>query len=91
MLCQLKAGSTSSLPATVKAAMRSCRLAPGTRTPCSHHVDVKTQAIILRLREGLVAASLDAGARTLAHHLVPLVDRVPSVATIRRILYPLSL
>jgi transposase InsO family protein len=34
----------------------------------------------------LISAGLDAGARTIAHHLVPLVDQVPSVATIWRIL-----
>jgi len=63
-------------------------LEPRSRRPhsCSHEVDAETQATIARLRQGLIAAGLDAGAQTIAHHLTPLVDRVPSVATIWRIL-----
>ena len=63
-------------------------LEPRSKRPrsCSHQVDSETQATILRLRQGLLDAGLDAGAVTIAHHLVPLVTRVPSVATIWRIL-----
>ncbi len=63
-------------------------LEPGSRRPhsCSHQVDPETQATILRLRQGLIDAGLDAGAQTIAHHLTPLVPKVPSVATIWRIL-----
>ncbi len=63
-------------------------LTPRSRRPrsCSHQVDAETQVTILRLRQGLISAGLDAGARTIAHHLLPLVDRPPSVSTIWRIL-----
>ena len=63
-------------------------LEPRSRRPhsCSHQVDAETVATILRLREGLASAGLDAGAHTIAHHLMPLVSKVPSVATIWRIL-----
>jgi transposase InsO family protein len=63
-------------------------LEPRSRRPrsCSHQVDAETQAAILRLRQGLIAAGHDAGARTIAHHLPPLVAKVPSAATIWRIL-----
>ena len=43
-------------------------------------------ATIVRLREELIAAGHDAGAVTIAHHLRPLVDNVPAVATIWRTL-----
>jgi transposase InsO family protein len=63
-------------------------LNPRSRRPrsCSHQVDAETQATVLRLRAGLISAGLDAGACTIAHHLLPLVDRPPSVSTIWRIL-----
>ena len=63
-------------------------LEPRSRRPrsCSHQVDAETEATILRLRESLLSAGYDAGARTIALHLVPLVSRVPAVATIWRIL-----
>jgi transposase InsO family protein len=63
-------------------------LQPRSRRPrsCPQQVGAETEAIIVRLREGLLGAGLDAGARTLAHHLVPLVDRPPSVSTIWRVL-----
>ena len=63
-------------------------LEPRSRRPrsCSRQVDAETQAAILRLRQGLLDAGLDAGAQTIAHHLVPLVAKVPSVATTWRIL-----
>ena len=64
-------------------------LKPRSRRPrsCSHQVDAETQATILRLRAGLISAGLDAGACTIAHHLLPLVERPPSVSTIWRILF----
>ncbi len=43
-------------------------------------------AAVLELRQELMAAGYDAGALTIAHHLVGRVDRVPSRATIWRIL-----
>ena len=57
-------------------------LEPRSRRPlsCSHQVDPETEATILRLRQGLIDAGLDAGAQTIAHHLTPLVSKVPSVA-----------
>jgi transposase InsO family protein len=63
-------------------------LEPRSRRPrsCSHQVEAETQATILRLRQGLLASGHDAGAQTIAHHLAPLVSKVPSVATIWRIL-----
>ena len=63
-------------------------LEPRSRRPrsCAHQVDPETEASILRLRQGLLAAGYDAGARTIAHHLVPLLPKPPSVATIWRIL-----
>src|SRR5207237_4336579 len=56
-------------------------LKPRSRRPrsCSHQVDAETQATILRLRAGLISAGLDAGACTIAHHLLPLsTSRPPS-------------
>jgi len=63
-------------------------LEPRSRRPhsCSHQVSADVQAAILRLRQELIAAGHDAGARTIAHHLQPLVEQVPSTATIWRIL-----
>ena len=63
-------------------------LEPRSRRPhsCAHQVDAETEASILRLRQDLAEAGHDAGAQTIAHHLIPLVAKVPSVATIWRIL-----
>jgi transposase InsO family protein len=63
-------------------------LKPGSRRPhsCPHQVGPKVQAAILQLRQELIANGHDAGAQTIAHHLVGRVDRVPSTATIWRIL-----
>jgi transposase InsO family protein len=63
-------------------------LEPRSRRPrsCSHQVDAETQATILRLRQRLIDSGHDAGAQTIAHHLAPLVPKVPAVATIWRIL-----
>src|SRR2546429_4612705 len=63
-------------------------LEPGSRRPrsCPHQVGPEVQAAVLELRQELIAAGHDAGALTIAHHLVGRVDRVPSRATIWRIL-----
>ena len=63
-------------------------LEPRSRRPhsCLHQVRPEVQDAILRLRQELTAAGHDAGARTIAHHLTPLVERVPSLATIWRVL-----
>ena len=63
-------------------------LVPRSRRPhsCPHQSKPEVQAAVLQLREELVAAGHDAGAQTIAHHLVGRVDHVPSVATIWRIL-----
>lgn len=63
-------------------------LEPRSRRPhsCSHQVGAEVQAIIVQVRESLIADGHDAGAVTIAHHLGPLVDKAPSVATIWRIL-----
>jgi transposase InsO family protein len=63
-------------------------LEPGSRRPhsCPHQVGPEVQAAVLELRHELSAAGHDAGAQTIAHHLVGRVDKVPSVATIWRIL-----
>src|SRR5436309_13936230 len=55
-------------------------LEPRSRRPhsCSHQVSADVQAAILGLRQELIAAGHDAGARTIAHHLQPLVEQVPS-------------
>ncbi|HEY8736619.1 MAG TPA: IS481 family transposase [Candidatus Dormibacteraeota bacterium] len=49
-------------------------------------IEPEVVATIVRLRAELIAAGHDAGAMTIAHHLRPLVDNVPAVATIWRIL-----
>jgi transposase InsO family protein len=63
-------------------------LEPRSRRPhsCSHQTSSEVQAQVLRLRQELVAAGHDAGPDTIAHHLIGQVDRVPSVATVWRIL-----
>jgi len=64
-------------------------LEPRSRRPrsCPHQLAAEVQAAILDLRQELAAAGHDAGAHTIAHHLVGRVDRVPSVATIWRTLH----
>jgi leucine-zipper of insertion element IS481 len=59
-------------------------LEPGSRRPrsCPHEVRPEVQTVVLELRHELSAAGYDAGAQTIAHHLVGRVDPVPSVATI---------
>jgi len=63
-------------------------LEPGSRRPrsCPHQVKPEVEAAIIELRNELIASGHDAGAQTIAHHLVGRVDRVPSLATIWRIL-----
>jgi transposase InsO family protein len=63
-------------------------LEPGSRRPrsCPHEVRPEVQTVVLELRHELSAAGHDAGAQTIAHHLVGRVAPVPSVATIWRIL-----
>jgi transposase InsO family protein len=63
-------------------------LEPRSRRPrsCSHQVDAKVQELIIELRCELAAAGHDAGPETIAHHLIEHVDKVPSVATVWRIL-----
>ncbi len=63
-------------------------LEPRSRRPrsCAHQVAPKIQRAILRLRRELAAAGHDAGAHTIAYHLARRVAKVPSVATIWRIL-----
>ena len=63
-------------------------LEPRSRRPhsCSHQTSNPVQAQVLQLRQELVADGHDAGPETIAHHLVGRVDKLPSVATIWRIL-----
>src|SRR5438552_15043152 len=63
-------------------------LEPRSRRPrsCSHQTSSEVQAKVLRLREELVDAGHDAGPDTIAHHLIGQVERMPSVATVWRIL-----
>jgi transposase InsO family protein len=63
-------------------------LEPRSRRPrsCSHQTPSEVQARVLRLRQELVDAGHDAGPDTIAHHLIGQVDKVPSVATVWRIL-----
>ena len=63
-------------------------LEPASRRPrsCPHQVTPEVEAAVIELRQELVAGGHDAGAQTIAHHLVGRVDKVPSLATIWRIL-----
>jgi transposase InsO family protein len=63
-------------------------LEPRSRRPhsCSHQTSSDVQTQVLRLRQELVAGGHDAGPETIAHHLIDQVERVPSVATVWRIL-----
>jgi transposase InsO family protein len=63
-------------------------LEPRSRRPrsCAHQVPPRVQAAVLRLRRELCAAGHDAGPQTIAHHLARRVAKVPSLATIWRIL-----
>jgi len=61
---------------------------PRSRRPksCPHQVPPRVQRLILELRSELSAAGHDAGPQTIAHHLIGLVEPVPSVTTVWRIL-----
>lgn len=63
-------------------------LEPRSRRPrsCSHQTAPEVEAEILRLRRELVANGHDAGPDTIAHLLVGLVGKPPSVATVWRVL-----
>jgi transposase InsO family protein len=63
-------------------------LEPGSRRPrsCPHQVKPEVEAAVIELRQELLASGHDAGAQTIAHHLVGQVDTLPSLATIWRIL-----
>jgi transposase InsO family protein len=63
-------------------------LEPRSRRPksCSHQSSAQVEAEVLRLRRELTDAGFDAGPQTIAHHLQGRVDKLPSVATIWRIL-----
>ena len=63
-------------------------LEPLSRRPHSspRQVSPEVQAAVVELRREQFAAGHDAGALTIAHHLLGRVDNVPSVATIWRIL-----
>jgi hypothetical protein len=63
-------------------------LEPRSRRPhsCSHQTSDGVQAQVLSLRQELVADGHDAGPETIAHHLIGRVDKLPSAATIWRIL-----
>jgi transposase InsO family protein len=63
-------------------------LEPRSRRPrsCAHQVPHRVQAAVVRLRRELSAAGHDAGPQTIAHHLARRIARVPSIATIWRIL-----
>ena len=63
-------------------------LEPRSRRPhsCSHQTSTEVQAQILQLRQELIAGGYDAGPETIAHHLSGQADRLPSVATVWRIL-----
>ena len=63
-------------------------LEPRSRRPrsCAHRTPPRVEGAILRLRRELLAAGHDAGLHTIAYHLARRAQRVPSVATIWRIL-----
>lgn len=58
-------------------------LEPKSRRPHSspRQVSPEVQAAVVELRHELFVAGHDAGAQTIAHHLMGRVDKVPSVAT----------
>jgi transposase InsO family protein len=63
-------------------------LRPGSRRPhrCPHQTSPDVEDAIVGLRKLLADQGLDAGAHTIAFHLGNVVERVPSVSTIWRIL-----
>ncbi len=63
-------------------------LEPRSRRPrsCRHQIEAQVQALIIKLRHELTAAGHDAGPETIAYHLKAQVEKVPSLATVWRIL-----
>ena len=63
-------------------------LEPRSRRPksCSHRTSPEVEAAVLRLRRELTEAGFDAGPQTILHHLQGRLDRLPSAATVWRIL-----
>ena len=63
-------------------------LEPRSRRPksCSHQTDPEVEAEVLRLRRELSQAGFDAGPQTILHHLQGRFDKLPSAATVWRIL-----
>jgi transposase InsO family protein len=63
-------------------------LEPRSRRPksCPHQVEAKVEKLIVKLRGELAADGYDAGPETIAHHLKGQIDKVPSAATVWRIL-----
>src|SRR5437879_6543889 len=63
-------------------------LEPRSRRPrsCSHQTEPEVAAEVVRLRQELVEAGFDAGPQTILHHLQGRVSKLPSAATIWRLL-----
>jgi transposase InsO family protein len=63
-------------------------LEPRSRRPksCSHQAGPEVEAEVLRLRRELSQAGFDAGPQTIFHHLQGRIDKLPSAATVWRIL-----
>jgi len=63
-------------------------LEPRSRRPksCSHQTAPEVEDEIVRLRAELTQAGFDAGPQTIVHHLQGRVEKLPSAATIWRIL-----
>jgi transposase InsO family protein len=63
-------------------------LEPRSRRPksCPHQAGLEVEAEVLRLRAELANAGHDAGPETILHHLAGRVSRLPSAATVWRIL-----
>ena len=63
-------------------------LEPRSRRPhsCPHQVSQEVEDVVLELRRELIAAGHDAGAQSIAHHLVGRVAKVPALVTVWRIL-----
>jgi len=63
-------------------------LEPRSRRPrsCSHQASTEIEAEVIKLRLELTETGFDAGPQTILHHLQGRVERLPSAATIWRIL-----
>ena len=63
-------------------------LEPRSRRPhsCPHKTSSEVEGIVLEIRRHLIAAGHDAGANSIAFHLVGRVDKPPALVTIWRIL-----